>query len=174
MRYPTKKQSFSKEKECFFVRYLKFFWPFLFWKGFNNINVCVSLRYVSSQKQPSTDVDHPSLARAPPDCNQYHTGQSGTVVSYNWPNIQLVSKTHNICIRRELGKTFYHKTIEMWNSAKFAFIFSSINLFHLLFTEIFCTKGHRNFCTEAFLHKCLYPSVQKISVKNRWNKLLLN
>ena len=74
-------------------------------------------------------------------------------MSYNWPNIQLVSKTHNICIRRELGKTFYHKTIEMWNSAKFAFIFSSINLFHLLFTEIFCTKGHRNFCTEALLQK---------------------
>ena len=29
LRDPTKKQSFS----CFFVRYLKFFWPFLVWNG---------------------------------------------------------------------------------------------------------------------------------------------
>ena len=34
MRYPTKKKSFSLEKGCFFVRYLKFFWPFLFWNDF--------------------------------------------------------------------------------------------------------------------------------------------
>ena len=33
MRYPTKKQSFSKEKDCSFVGYLKFFWLFLFWSG---------------------------------------------------------------------------------------------------------------------------------------------
>ena len=32
--YPTKKQSFYKEKDCFFVGYPKFFWPFLFWLGF--------------------------------------------------------------------------------------------------------------------------------------------
>ena len=32
--------------------------------------------------------------------------------------------------------------------------------------------GHRNFCTEALLQKFLYPIVQKISVKSRWNKLL--
>ena len=79
---------------------------------------------VHHEKQTSTDVDHPSLARGPPDCNQYYTGVSGYVTSYNWPNIQLVSKTHNICIRRELGKTFYHKTINMWNFPKFVFIFS--------------------------------------------------
>ena len=30
------------------------------------------------------------------------------------------------------------------------------SLFHLLFTEIFCTKGHINFCTEALLQKFLY------------------
>ena len=30
LRYPTKKQPFSLEKDCFFVGYLKFFWPFLF------------------------------------------------------------------------------------------------------------------------------------------------
>ena len=46
------------------------------------------------------------------------------------------------------------------------------SLFHLLFTEIFCTKGHINFCTEALLQKFLYPIVQKISVKSRWNKLI--
>ena len=28
-RYPTKKQPFSKEKDCFFVGYLKSVWPFL-------------------------------------------------------------------------------------------------------------------------------------------------
>ena len=37
LRYPTKKQSFSLEKDCFFVRYLKFFWPFLFWCAFSNL-----------------------------------------------------------------------------------------------------------------------------------------
>ena len=30
------KQSFSKEKDWFFVGYLKFFWAFLFWNGCNN------------------------------------------------------------------------------------------------------------------------------------------
>ena len=32
--YPRKKQSFYKEKDCFFLEYPKFFWPFLFWSGF--------------------------------------------------------------------------------------------------------------------------------------------
>ena len=27
---PEKKQSLCKKKDCFFVGYLKFFWPFLF------------------------------------------------------------------------------------------------------------------------------------------------
>ena len=35
LRYPTKKQSFSKVKDCFFVGYLIFIWPFLFWNGFS-------------------------------------------------------------------------------------------------------------------------------------------
>ena len=35
MRYPTKKQSFSKEKDCFFVGYLLFVRPFLFWNVFS-------------------------------------------------------------------------------------------------------------------------------------------
>ena len=38
LRYPTKEQSFSLEKDCFFVGYLNFFWPFLFWNSFNNQN----------------------------------------------------------------------------------------------------------------------------------------
>ena len=37
--YPTKKQSFYKEKDCFFVGYPKFFWPFLFWSDFSNFEV---------------------------------------------------------------------------------------------------------------------------------------
>ena len=52
-----------------------------------------------------SQIECSSLARGDPDCNQYITGQSGTVTSYNWPNIQLDEKTHNICIRRELGET---------------------------------------------------------------------
>jgi len=50
-----------------------------------------------------TQIECTNLGRGHPDCNQYFTGASGTVQSYNWPTIQLDSKTHNICIRRELG-----------------------------------------------------------------------
>ena len=32
------------------------------------------------------------------------------------------------------------------------------SLFHLLFTEIFCTEGHRNFCTKASLQKFLWKA----------------
>ena len=39
LRYPTKKLSFSKEKDCFIVGYLKLFWPFLFWNEFNWIDI---------------------------------------------------------------------------------------------------------------------------------------
>ena len=68
-----------------------------------------------------------NLGRGHPDCNQYFTGQSGTVQSYNWPTIQLDSKTHNICIRRELGKTIKLKDILSYNYilvefTKFVFI----------------------------------------------------
>ena len=34
MGYQRKKQSFYKEKDCFFLGYPKFFWPLLFWSGF--------------------------------------------------------------------------------------------------------------------------------------------
>jgi len=50
-----------------------------------------------------SQIECSSLARAYPDCNQYLTGASGIAYSYNWPSIQLSSKAHNICIRRELG-----------------------------------------------------------------------
>ena len=48
------------------------------------------------------DYDH-AILRAYPDCNQYFTGVSGNVNSYNWPTVQLQSKSHNICIRKEAG-----------------------------------------------------------------------
>ena len=38
-KYSTKKQSFCKEKDCFFVGYPKFFWPFLFWITLVNVEV---------------------------------------------------------------------------------------------------------------------------------------
>ena len=70
-----------------------------------------------------SQIECSSLARGDPDCNQYITGQSGTVTSYNWPNIQLRSKTHNICIRRELGEIInFHVSIKMSNLTKFVFI----------------------------------------------------
>ena len=45
-----------------------------------------------------------SLARAYPDCNQWFTGISGVVQSYNWPNVMLQARHFNTCIRREKGK----------------------------------------------------------------------
>ena len=39
--YPRKKQSFSLYKDCFFLRYPKIFWPFLFWSGFTMRRVFV-------------------------------------------------------------------------------------------------------------------------------------
>ena len=35
-----------------------------------------------------------------------------------------------------------------------------------------CTAGHIDFCNETSEQKFLYRSVQKISVKSRWNKLM--
>ena len=45
-----------------------------------------------------------SMSRAYPGCNQFFTGVSGTFHSYNWPTVQLQSKRHNICLRKELGE----------------------------------------------------------------------
>jgi hypothetical protein len=50
-----------------------------------------------------SQIECSSLARAYPDCNQYITGVSGNVNSYNWPTVMLQSKSHNICIRKEAG-----------------------------------------------------------------------
>ena len=47
-----------------------------------------------------------STSRPYPDCDQFMTGISGTVNSYNWPNVQLKAKDYNICIRREEGKSY--------------------------------------------------------------------
>ena len=44
-----------------------------------------------------------SLARAYPDCDQFVTGASGTISSYNWPTVQLRAKDYQHCIRREQG-----------------------------------------------------------------------
>jgi len=44
-----------------------------------------------------------NLARGVPDCDQYLTGVSGIVKSYNWPHIQLRNKDWTFCIRREVG-----------------------------------------------------------------------
>ena len=44
-----------------------------------------------------------SLARAYPDCDQFVTGASGTISSYNWANVQLRAKDYQHCIRREQG-----------------------------------------------------------------------
>merc|ERR1711981_1119454 len=44
-----------------------------------------------------------NLARAYPDCDQYLTGVSGIVKSYNWPNTQLRNTDWTFCIRREVG-----------------------------------------------------------------------
>ena len=57
-------------------------------------------------KAKVSQIECSSTSRGDPDCNQYITGASGTVNSYNWPTVQLASKTANICIRRELGKYF--------------------------------------------------------------------
>merc|ERR1711935_606862 len=50
-----------------------------------------------------TQIECSSTSRADPDCNQWITGTSGTIESYNWPTIQLQAKSHNTCIRREAG-----------------------------------------------------------------------
>ena len=51
-----------------------------------------------------SQIECSSLARAYPGCNQFFTGLSGTFNSYNWPTVQLQSKNHNICVRKELGE----------------------------------------------------------------------
>ena len=51
-----------------------------------------------------SQIECSSLARAYPGCNQFFTGVSGTFNSYNWPTVQLQSKNHNICVRKELGE----------------------------------------------------------------------
>ena len=51
-----------------------------------------------------SQIECSSTSRPYPDCDQFMTGISGTVNSYNWSNVQLKAKDYNICIRREEGK----------------------------------------------------------------------
>ena len=51
-----------------------------------------------------SQIECSNLARGVPDCDQYMTGISGAIWSYNWPYIQLRNKDFTFCIRREFGK----------------------------------------------------------------------
>ena len=46
------------------------------------------------------------------------------------------------------------------------FTYTDYRLIHLLFTEIFCTMGYRNFCSKASVQKFLCPIVQKNFCEN--------
>jgi len=50
-----------------------------------------------------SQIECSNLARAYPDCDQFVTGASGTISSYNWANVQLRAKDYQHCIRREMG-----------------------------------------------------------------------
>ena len=48
---------------------------------------------------------HSGFFRAPDDCLQYHTGNSGGFKSFNFDNGQVLSsQNYRICIRQEIGK----------------------------------------------------------------------
>ena len=51
-----------------------------------------------------SQIECSSLSRAYPDCDQYVTGVTGTIASYNWHgSVQLRAKDYQHCIRREAG-----------------------------------------------------------------------
>lgn len=50
-----------------------------------------------------SQIECSSTSRGYPDCDQFFTGISGQVASFNWPNVQLQSKDYTYCIRREQG-----------------------------------------------------------------------
>ena len=50
-----------------------------------------------------SQIECASPSRANPDCDQWITGISGQVSSFNWPNVQLKAKDYTYCIRREVG-----------------------------------------------------------------------
>merc|ERR1712018_217856 len=51
-----------------------------------------------------SQIECSSTARAYPDCDQYVTGVTGTISSYNWAgSVQLRAKDYQHCIRREAG-----------------------------------------------------------------------
>ena len=51
-----------------------------------------------------TQIECSNWNRPPPDCEQWITGKSGSVTSYNWANVQLRNTDFTHCIRREQGK----------------------------------------------------------------------
>ena len=70
---------------------------FLFWKRSQFVENIYHLSSLSSE-QPII------LFRAPTDCAQYITGQSGSIKSYNWPGgDQITGMQYTYCIRREAG-----------------------------------------------------------------------
>ena len=56
-----------------------------------------------SWKVKVSHIECSSYARGIPDCNQYLTGVSGTITSYNHPTQMLQSTVFTYCVRRELG-----------------------------------------------------------------------
>ena len=58
-----------------------------------------------------SQIECSSTSRGYPDCDQFFTGISGQVASFNWPNVQLQSKDYTYCIRREQGITFCPSTL---------------------------------------------------------------
>merc|ERR1711981_124397 len=93
--------------------------------GQNPLNICGVLTnqhiYIENARSTSTttlaftiasggtwkikvsQIECSNLARGVPDCDQYMTGISGAIWSYNWPYIQLRNKDFTFCIRREFG-----------------------------------------------------------------------
>ncbi len=60
----------------------------------------------SSKRFTETFTFHFYSLRAPGDCTQYFTGQSGTFRSFNWQTTTpqtLQSQNYNICFRQEEG-----------------------------------------------------------------------
>ena len=50
-----------------------------------------------------SQIECSNLSRAPTDCDQFFTGNSGQFSSYNFGNVQLQSTDNTACIRREEG-----------------------------------------------------------------------
>ena len=56
-----------------------------------------------------SQIECSSTAKAPEGCQQYFTGRSGTMNSYNYPQVALGTQIVSYCIRREAGIVNYFK-----------------------------------------------------------------